>query len=206
MSAGDVALCNAALLLLGEETIDAFDDGTSVGSSCGQLWELCTTNLQAIFPWRFNTRQQQLARVEDASPVGWTYAYQLPSGIITLRGLATDYRPHAAPVAAWERAGSQVLCNDEAVWATYQVALDPVEWPGPFALLARYALAAELALPVTGKADLMDVWNRRAFGGPLDRGVGGQFLTAMQYDGQQQTPQIIDTNMFIAVRLGGSGP
>ena len=205
MSAGDVALCNAALLLLGERPFTAFDDGTDAADTCRLLWQGVCDNLQAVYPWRFNTVQQQLAQLADA-PVNWSYAYQLPGDLLNLRDVRTSNQPYATRPPEFDRAEARLLTNEPEIWLTYQIRKDPAVWPAPFALLARYALAAELALPITGKTDLMDAWTRRAFGGPLEHGAGGQYLVAMQQDGAQQTPQVLDTSVLIAARLGSVIP
>jgi hypothetical protein len=204
VSSSAVALCNQALRLLGEAEISSFDEGTDLANTCSVLWEDTCRSLLAQYPWRFTLKKQQLSRLADAPLNEWSYAHALPPDLLTLREIFAAAGAGAPRVLAYERFEGQIYSNTATLWADYQVQTDPATWPPAFRLLARYALASEFAVPVTGSLSAANGWAVRAYGSPAEGGNGGQIRIARRLDAQQQPPQAIEDFPLVAARHGGT--
>jgi hypothetical protein len=202
MSSPAVALCNQALRLLGEGTITSFTEGTELANTCATLWQDTARGLLASYPWRFTLRKAELSRLADAPINEWPYAHQLPPGQLVLRQIFASPTPGVSPLLEYERFEDQVLARQPQLWADYQAEVDPALWPPAFALLARYALAADFAVPVAGSMSAAEWWDRKAFGGPGEARMGGQMGVARRLDAQQQPPQAITDFPLIDARNG----
>jgi hypothetical protein len=205
MSSSAVSLCNQALRLLGEAAISSFDEGSDLAATCNTLWQDTTRGLLAAYPWRFTLRKAQLSRRAEAPANEWPYAHALPPGMLVLRQLFNTASPGGSPVLEYERFGDDVYSRQVALWADYQVETDPGTWPPAFVLLARYALAADFAMAVTGSATSAQLWFARAYGTPGENLNGGQMAVARRLDAQQQPPQAITDFPLLAARRGGLG-
>lgn len=202
MSSSALQLCNQALRLLGEAGITSFTEGTELANTCSTLWQETCRSLLSSYPWRFTLRKAELSRLADAPINEWPYAHQLPPDQMVLRQIFASATPGAAPLLEYERFGDTVLARQPRLWADYQVETDPATWPPAFALLARYALAADFAVPVAGSMTAADWWHRKAFGGPGEAMMGGQMATARRLDAQQQPGQAITDFPLIDARNG----
>lgn len=203
MGASDVELCNAALKLLGSESLTSFEEGSDLAETCSALYADTIRALQASYPWRFTLAKQQLSRLADPPANEWTYQHALPPDRLLLRQLFPSSAVGAPPVGDYEIFGARVFSDQPDLWADYQVATDPATWPPYFRDVARHALAAALAVPVTESTDRADYYARRAFGTPGEGGMGGLMGMARRLDAQQQPPQRIEDFPLIAARFGG---
>lgn len=203
MTTPAVQLCNAALRMIGSETINSFADGTELAEACGLLFDDTVLALQAGYPWRFSLRKQQLSRQAAAPPNEWTYAHRLPADQLVLRQLFNTAQVGAPSVLAYEVFGTLVYSDQPELWADYQVATDPATWPPYFRNLARHALAATLAIPVAESTERADYFDRLAYGSPVEGRVGGLTGLARRLDAQQQPPQAIEEFPLITARQGG---
>lgn len=197
----DVQLCAEALLLLGAAPISGFDDGSASAQIAMRLWPGTRDALLACYPWRCTLAKARLARLSDAPKTEWAHAFALPPDLLTVRALFTANVPGARPLAEYELFDGRLYANAADVWIDYQRASDPDAWPAHLRQLARYALAAEFAMPVTEQLNLADLWHRKAWGTPGEGKAGGEAAVARRIDAQQQPPQVIDDYPLIAARL-----
>lgn len=202
MSAADVDLCNEALRLLGEARIATFEEGTDLASTCDALYRTTIQDLIARHPWRFSLRKLRLAQETAAPDTQWRYAHVIPGECLVLRTIYASSAVGAPPVMDFDRQDGRVLSNCPDLWADYQVATDPTAWPPAFRALARYALAADFAVPVSGSMTAADLYFRRAFGGPAEGGNGGQLGVARMLEAQQQGSTALRDFPLIAARYG----
>ena len=203
MAASDVELCNAALKLIGADSLTSFEEGTDLAETCGALYADTIRALQAAYPWRFTLAKQQLSRLADPPMNEWTYQHALPPDRLLLRQLFASSSVGASPVTEYEIFGPRVHSDQPDLWADYQVATDPALWPPYFRDVARHALAAALAVPVTESTERAEFYTRRAFGTPGEGGMGGLMGAARRLDAQQQPPQRIEDFPLITARMGG---
>jgi hypothetical protein len=202
MATAAVELVNQALALLGERGITSFDDGTAMAGSAAQLYPDTVAALLDSYPWRFGQTKARLARLADPPLAGWSYAHALPADLIRLRALYASPDVDMRPCALYDVAEGRVLSNQPELWADYLRAQDPATWSPAFRNLARYALAADLAVAVTGSTSQADFMRRIAFGTPQEAGNGGLMQTARRQDAQQAPPRVLADDPLLAARFG----
>lgn len=203
MASGDtgVSICADALILLGAEPISSFNDGTDESNSCDRLYPDTRDSTLVMYPWSFNTKKVQLARLLTAPNSVWKYAYQLPGDrLANPRAVYESANPGASVQKDWEIQGDQLLTNLESVFIDYQYSAGEFAWPQYFVQLMKYMMAWHLAEPITEQQDKSLRWERKAVGDPSENGRGGFFRTATQIDAQGQPTRAIEDYTLIAVR------
>lgn len=202
-TASTIALANAALLLLGSDTLESFDEGTERAEIVAALLDDTVRAVLVSYPWRSTLRKVRLAR-EVAAPINeWRYSHKLPVPCLLLRELRTSAAVGAAPLREYEIFDGAVLSNRPDLWADYQVQTEPATWPAYLTNAMRHALASVLAVPITESAERADYFGRLAYGTPAEAGQGGLMGVARRLDAQQQPPQVLDDFPLIAARNGG---
>lgn len=202
MSASAIALCAAALRLLGAEPIASFDEGTPAADACAALYPGLRDALLAAHPWNFAQTVAQLARLAEAPP-GWRAAYQAPPDMLALRALHPTAAIAGQPVRRFDWRDQTILADADALWATYLRRVPETAWPAPFALLMRYALAGELAMTITERRELAEEMRARAYGAPSEGARGGQFRAAAAADAQAGPVPVLPRGGLILARHGG---
>lgn len=203
MAAGDtgITICSDALLLVGAKAITSFNDGTDESSVCDRLYPDIRDSTLVMYPWSFNTKKIQLARLLTAPGSVWKYAYQLPGDRLAGPRAVYDTAAVGATVRKdWEIQGDQLLTNLEYVYIDYQYSVGEFAWPAYFVQLMKYMVAWHIAEAITEQQDKALRWERKAVGDPAENGRGGYFRTATQIDGQSQPSRIIDDYTLLAVR------
>ena len=79
MSFTDVQICANALVRLGAEPIQSFDDGTQISTTCDSIYKFKKEYMLAVYPWRFTMKFIQLSRLVTAPTAQWQYQYALPA-------------------------------------------------------------------------------------------------------------------------------
>jgi hypothetical protein len=132
-----VSLCNAALILLGQETIVSLTEASEAARLCRIKWpEVRDAVLR--WPWRCLVKRAHLARLADAPAFGYSYQYQLPTDYILMLTMSVD-------TAAWAIEGKALLTNEETAYITYIGYDTQVDNAGLFDSLLSAAIVARLA-------------------------------------------------------------
>lgn len=209
MAAGDtnVSICNAALLLLGAESITSFTDGSVAAAACSTIYPKVKDTTLAMYGWSFSIGKAQLAR-DSATPASeWTYQYVLPSDMLSgvPRAVFTSSSPGAGPYKRWEigrsASGAAVLMTEATeIHIDYQQSVTEGQMPSYFVQLLAYQMAWHLAEIITDQTGKMQIWKTEAVGTPSEGGRGGYFRQAVSIDSAGQTPQVIADYMLVEVR------
>lgn len=136
-----IGIISNALVLLGEKPLTSLTEdryGATVGNALFEL--LYETELQSN-SWRFNTKKAALSRLVSVPVNQFTYAYQIPADCLLPR--------HVYPATRYEIFGDHLYTDDTSVDLDYQFKPDVSDLPAYFALLLTYALARDMAGPVT---------------------------------------------------------
>lgn len=205
MASGDTKLtiCNDALIMIGANELTSFADGTDAAKICDRLYDNVRDQVLSAYPWTFSLKKVQLARLADAPNSEWSYAYQIPgdalgNGIKAVRASEAVSAPLSTD---WEIQGDQLLTDLAEVWCDYQYAVPEYLMPTYFVLLLKNAVAAEIALPMTGTSTLADRFELRTYGSASDNRRGGMMRAAMNTDGIGQPAQAIADFPLINARL-----
>lgn len=84
MTARDVSLCNDALILVGGNTINDFDDGSDEAKIVSALYRDTYDSVMTETDWSFNKAQKTLNRSTTDPIHGYGYSWVLPSDFLTL--------------------------------------------------------------------------------------------------------------------------
>jgi hypothetical protein len=186
-----IDIINRALALIGEEPLQS---ETAPGADTHlALYDSILEDVLSKNPWLFARFFGALARLTEAPPARWKYAYQLPSDLLgppmaVYDSKDTSRRP---PLQLFELVEGRQLWADAAeVWIRGVRKPSPLYWPGYFRELVRLALAAELALAVREDGVLRTRLRAEAYGDASVPGSGGQFAVAAGLD-SQGSPSVI---------------
>lgn len=190
MSDAAVRLCSEALRLIGANPIAAFDDGSAEAEMVAALWPGLRDALLSAHPWNFAQAVSPLARLAQP-PHGWRSAFQPPPDLIELIALFPSPDVQGTPVRRFDWQDQRIVADLDEAWALHRRRVPEALFPAPFALLCRYALAAELAMPLTERPSVAEYWTVRAYGQPSEGGRGGQFRLAARADAQAAPPVVL---------------
>lgn len=191
-------LCSRALIELGKEPIESFDDGTDISTTCGVIYEGIITSILSMHNWKFARKKQQLTKLSDTPVNEYQCAYQLPSDLLVLRAVYASNQVGVKPHTQFELFGdNQLYTNATALWGEYTYYPAEDKWPAYFQNLIVMALKAALCAPVTEKLDVAVELHRDTFGSPSDNYSGGFIAEAKRIDSQQQPNQRPANNPII---------
>ena len=90
----EVAICNLALLRLGERTITSLSDGTSTANACNIAYSTARDSLLRRHFWNFSLKRTILAADATAPSFEWAATFPLPSDFIRVKHIynqSSDY-------------------------------------------------------------------------------------------------------------------
>lgn len=178
-----IDLLSKALILLGEKPLQSLSDdryGATVGSG---LFDLIYENELQSNRWRFACKKATLAKLTDVPLNQWAAAFQLPSDMLLPL--------HLYPATAYEIYGSRIYCNEASAALDYLFKPDPSQLPAYFSTLLTYALARDMANPVTGGVDAFKVFELKYL---------KQRDRAMYADAQGRPATPVQSSPFTSVR------
>lgn len=120
-----------ALLKLGENAIQSFNDDTVACQLARTLYDPVTDALLAIHPWRFSIQEINLTKNTDGD-------FIIPSNV--LRVIKTNGRI----------VGKRILSDATEITISAVVKTLPESFPGYFVSLLATRLAMEFCIPLTG--------------------------------------------------------
>lgn len=87
-------ICNLALSRVGQTAfIDSLTHASEAGRLCALHYPLARDAVLASFPWRFATRQADLAQLSGVTRNGWGYVYALPSDFVEPNDIWNGFEP-----------------------------------------------------------------------------------------------------------------
>ena len=205
MAGSDLEICKQALIDLGENPIDSFDEGTSNATTCATTYPDFRKAMLAIRPWKFLKKTRQLARLAGVDPIGWNAAFAFPSDRLdTPEAFFIDVS--GTRLTRYEVLGEQVNTDFEELWCRYNQDVPEAKWPPLFTSFVIKAYAASIAVPVTEEQSLATRLETAAWGDTARRD-GGLFKQAKAADGRlsPQRSMLEDGGPLIRARQGGLG-
>lgn len=161
-----VDLCNMALAHLRQRPVTG--DGADITGdtieavSCRRFYETAMREAFRAFDWSFARQYFAGQKIANAGVPNWKYAYEVPGNVEVVRYVAQNDRTEAPVRFRLMRTSvgganrPAVFTNEDAAWLVCTVYIaDPASYPADFLDFAAFTLAAHLAMPITGKADLM---------------------------------------------------
>lgn len=195
--------------------IDVYEFGSNDKDvTCYQLYDTCRGSVLAHHAWRDGVFKKRLNKLSTTPINEWDYEYTLPADMETSGPRAVFRGPDdKVPLKEWELTGGKLLCDvNEAtdssgnylagIWVDYQAQIDEGEMPAHVKQLLEYALASDLAEPITDQTTKMKIWDQKAWGSPSDEGAGGYSRQARRIESQNKPSEQLEDTSLIGVRYG----
>ena len=80
-----IDICSKALLFIGANAIQSFDDGSRESAVCSSIYETVKDTLLSNRLWCFSIEQLDLARLNKSPLRDWKYVYALPSNVLRIK-------------------------------------------------------------------------------------------------------------------------
>ncbi len=154
--ASDVGICSNALRKLGDQPITALTDNSDRARLCNNIYPEIRDELLESRNWNFATERTSLAQLSATPAFTWSYQYSLPADC--LRPIRLQYIDEDYVIE-----GRKVLTDAATVNLIYlKRVTDPNQYTPSFIIALEARMAAELAYPITGDAQLQLVWTQKA--------------------------------------------
>lgn len=187
-----VSICSNALLMLGAQTINDFNEPVERAKLSANLYPTIRDDLLRTHPWNCTIKRALLA--PDATPPAFGYANQFELPADFLRVLEVGQAGHQIDYLV---EGRSILADATSVELRY-VYLNEVEntWDASLVGLITLAMAAAMAYPITQSAALQANFEQKlAMAKKVARAV----------DGQEDPPQTLGDERLYAARHGARG-
>ncbi|WP_025811527.1 hypothetical protein [Komagataeibacter kakiaceti] len=171
-----IDLCNAALLRAGtRSTITSLTDGSAEATACNAFWQMCLDTLLSAYQWRF-CRVTATGEGAASTDPQWRYEFQRPSDCVTVHAVLSARMPRHPPMdrqarnalfhaalpfgegvgtAGTDTTGPVIRTNHASVQVQYVSNAQPIDnWRQQFREAFTWALAAEIAIAVTGNGEI----------------------------------------------------
>lgn len=142
MAITSVDLCSKALLLIGANAIQSFEDGSRESDVCSSIYELVRDTLISNRLWGFTIEQRDLARLNATPLRDWKYVYALPTDILRIKKVSNS--------KDFEIVRGKIYSNNPSLSVDCQVAIDAAEMPPYFQTALISELASKLSVSLLG--------------------------------------------------------
>lgn len=190
MATSDTKICNLALSQIGVGRIADIEGVTQVERDCKAVYDTARDEVLSDFDWAFARMRAELAQLNTPPAFGYTYAYQLPSDLLTLRSV----KGLKEETVNFEIYGDQLHCDlEDDCFITYTRQItNPVLFSVKFVTALSYRLSAILANTVKKNQDMsMQWWD-----------VYATFLPTLEArsEGRSEHPAVSQSNPFVEAR------
>lgn len=187
-----VSICSNALLMLGSQTINDFDESVDRAKIAANLYPTVRDDLLRTHPWNCTIKRVLLAPDTTPPAFGYDNQFELPADFLRVlevgqAGIQIDYLVE----------GRHILANAISVELRY-VYLNLVEntWDAGLVALMTLAMAAAMAYAITQSAAVRD---------SLKQELEMAKKVARAVDGQEDPPQTLGDERLYASRFGARG-
>jgi hypothetical protein len=187
MATSDVQICSNALLMLGQETIASFTEGTERSTKAANLWANSRDAVLRSHPWNCAVKRVTLAADVVAPAYGFVYAHSLPGDLLRVLDVgAEDEGPYTYRIES-----RKLLCDDSPIPLRYVWQNTDVTTYDPLLVHAlELYMAAMLAYPMTHSTSLRE---------SMLNDYQAVIRSARSVDGQEEPhPQVGDSPLIQA--------
>lgn len=151
-----IEIVNIALTRIGCRTLSSLSQENETARSVNKVWDRLVDKVLAAGEWKFATKQAVLAVLSDEEVIGWEYVYAKPANCLHVQRVFSEntvltqdpskFDQLQAPISSQEC----IVTDEEDAWAQYTTRVsDPARFSPGFIDALAWALAAELAMPLT---------------------------------------------------------
>lgn len=149
-----IDICSKALLLVGAEAIQSFEDETKESKVCSTIYETVRDTLLTNRLWTFSLETQELAQLNETSLKDWKYVYALPKDVLRIKKLNGSKN--------FELMNGKLYSNMPIVKIDCQKAVDVDEMPPYFQTALISELASKLSMALMGDSNKYTVFANMA--------------------------------------------
>lgn len=149
-----IDICSKALLMVGADAIQSFDDGSKESALCSSLYEITRDTLLTNRLWSFSLLQLDLARLNETPLRDWKYVYALPTQILRVKKVAGS--------KSFDIIGNKLYSNNANVSIDCQKAVDVDEMPPYFQTALISELASKLSVALLANTDKFKLFTQLA--------------------------------------------
>jgi hypothetical protein len=204
MTVTDVQIASQALTLLRADTVTTFSGTQNESVIMTQLYADHIKGLFNLYPWTFATKKALL--VASTTPTNeYAYSHIIPTEAMLLWAVFNSSQVGAQPIRDYDiytaSDGRRIYSNYSTLYADYTIDVDETYWPPYFLQFAIHSLAAVVALPVTGNADLAQYYSQIAYGSANANRKGGLFGIATSIDSKQKRNEFVISSPITEARF-----
>lgn len=196
ISDSTIKIYNAALAKIGVPKISAFTDNSLAARTGNALMADVLEAVFAAYPWRHARVQAVLARNAGDAPKPWQGSYALPTEALAVRKVFEDGQSVLFDVFERNVVTMTSATSTAVITAEFTAYTTPDKWPGYFRDGLTWAIAAQVAMPIT-QDEKTAQW-----AADMSR---SSLAMAKSRDAQGRSPNRIDTKGFIRARRSGGG-
>jgi hypothetical protein len=152
MATSAVELCSNALLLLGQTTINSFDDDSERATLMANLWPNARNAILRMHPWNCAIKRVALAPEVTAPAFDWTYSFVLPGDWLRTLDVGED-----GDDCEFKMEGGKILADSNPLYLRYIFRNENVAtWDALLVQAATAYMAMQAAYPITKSASMME--------------------------------------------------
>lgn len=193
MAAGDsiVGICNLALVQgLGQDPISALTDNRKAAILCNLNYDQVRRAVLRGHIWNFAVKRAQLSASATAPAFGFANAFSLPADYLRLvPAVGEDSNQEK-----WKIEGQYLLSDDDGAMDLIYIydCQDPALFDPLFVQALAYALAAELAIPLT---------QDKALRSSMENLRNDRLASARTVSSQDNSAQVWDNDVLLRSRF-----
>lgn len=147
-----IAICNSALMKLGDLNILSMIDASKSAKLCNQFYDTTRDAVLRLHPWNCAIHRKELAASSETPAFEFSYAYPLPSDPYCLRVLSMESSDYEYVIE-----GRNLLTNESSCKIKYiKKITDPSLFDPLFVNVFVLKLAAVLAFPLTQSRQIVE--------------------------------------------------
>ncbi len=202
MTLTKVKLASMALVRIGANTINDFNEGTNEADAVNLYYDAFLMDIFSRAPWSFALSRVRANRLIDTPINEYRYMYRRPSGMQYLNKVysETEINMPSTP-HEWTVVGENIYANYDNIVVEGTYIVNESLWPGYFIKFAIHALAAYVAMPLGRSEQIQADVLTQAYGTPSMNGTGGFFKEAVNVDSMQKPPNILRDNSILQWRF-----
>jgi hypothetical protein len=187
MASSAVQICSNALLLLGAQTINAFNEENDRAKLASNLWENCRDAVLRSHPWNCAVKRVALAADVDAPAFEWTAQFTLPGDFLRLLSIGEE-----GEIIAFQLEAGKILCDEDPVNLRYLFRNENVtSWDSLLVEAMTAYMAMTMAYPITKSASVQET---------MAKLYEFKLRQARAVDGQENPPEQFGDYPFLDAR------
>ena len=183
----DISNCNTALIMVGADDINSFEDNTLQAKLCKNVYTDTKQTLLQYHPWRFSLKQKDLGGSLVTKPLfKWKNQFQLPADLLRIISIKDneDYEVYE----------NKILTDSSTCQIIYQYKVSESQMPSYFVRALQFHLARIFAISLQEDPAKMQMF---------DQAADKETARARSIDAQQQPNTSIPEKNFSLVNIRG---